>query len=52
MESVPYFLALLYFLSYPSCFLAQVTDVFSIKDFDKALEKMKSKSACKVALKP
>ncbi|PPQ87681.1 hypothetical protein CVT25_011448 [Psilocybe cyanescens] len=30
----------------------KVTDVFSIKDFDKALEKMKSKSACKVALKP
>ncbi|KAF8157007.1 chaperonin 10-like protein [Crassisporium funariophilum] len=29
-----------------------VTDVFSIKDFDKALEKMKSKTACKVALKP
>ncbi|KAF5318865.1 hypothetical protein D9619_010707 [Psilocybe cf. subviscida] len=29
-----------------------VTDVFSIKDFDKALEKMKSKSACKIALKP
>ncbi|PPR02219.1 hypothetical protein CVT26_012111 [Gymnopilus dilepis] len=29
-----------------------VTDVFSIKEFDKALEKMKSKTACKVALKP
>jgi len=29
-----------------------VTDIFSIRDFDKALEKMKSKSACKVALKP
>jgi len=29
-----------------------VTDVFSIRDFDKALEKMKSKTACKVALKP
>jgi len=28
-----------------------VTDVFSIREFDKALEKMKSKTACKVALK-
>ncbi|KDR72585.1 hypothetical protein GALMADRAFT_270560 [Galerina marginata CBS 339.88] len=29
-----------------------VTDVFAIRDFDMALEKMKSKSACKVALRP
>ncbi|KAF8899769.1 chaperonin 10-like protein [Gymnopilus junonius] len=29
-----------------------VTDVFSIREFDKALEKMKSKAACKVALRP
>lgn len=30
----------------------QVTDVYAIKDFEKALEKMKSKTACKIALKP
>ncbi|CAA7268363.1 unnamed protein product [Cyclocybe aegerita] len=29
-----------------------VTDVFSIREFDQALEKMKSKTACKVALRP
>ncbi|PPQ73834.1 hypothetical protein CVT24_012259, partial [Panaeolus cyanescens] len=29
-----------------------VTDLYAIKDFEKALEKMKSKTACKIALKP
>jgi len=29
-----------------------VTDVFAIMEFEKALEKMKSKTACKVALRP
>ncbi|KAF8180378.1 chaperonin 10-like protein [Pholiota molesta] len=30
----------------------KVTDVFAIRDFDQALAKMNSKSACKVALRP
>ncbi|KAF9529979.1 chaperonin 10-like protein [Crepidotus variabilis] len=29
-----------------------VTDIFFIKDFEKALEKLRSKTACKIALRP
>lgn len=29
-----------------------VTDVFSIKDYQKALEKLNSKTACKIVVKP
>ena len=31
---------------------AQVTDVFTVKDYAKALEKMRSRTAVKIAVKP
>ena len=31
---------------------SKVTDIFSIKDYQKALDKLNSKTACKIAVKP